>query len=135
MPLLDVTSVLLDPDFAEPVTVLRRRENNNDYGEVEISEERIPVIGVVTSGGSPLERRPDGQIWPYAITVHTIFRLIGPSRDGDRPAGHYQPDVVLWNGARYLVHRLSDYSNFGAGFVSADCTALPFEGVADVSAG
>lgn len=117
MPRLDVTDVILDPDFCEAVTARRRTETINDYGESVVSTSDTTIFAVITFGRSDLARDSDGQNQPQTIVVHTPYRLVGPSEG-------YQPDVVIWRGRHYVVAKPLDYSQYGRGFVSAECTSI-----------
>jgi len=121
MPALDVAYILSDPTFAETVTIQRRAETVGADGISVQTATDVSISATVTSGSQPvLERNAGGQWQPDTIIVHTTFRLIGP-------AIGYQPDVVLWNGRRYLVTRTNDYSHYGGGFVRADCRAMDLQ--------
>jgi galactose-6-phosphate isomerase len=51
------------------------------------------------------------------IVVHTTFRLRGPTRG-------FQPDVVIWNGNRYVVRDIRDWTQFGVGYIRAECESM-----------
>lgn len=117
---LDVTEILDgDPDFCDTISVIRRTQTINDRGRVEVAEVQWDIIAVVTQGaGDELDRVPEGALISSAITVHTIERLIVAQGDIDA-------DEILFDGRRYIVTVLSDYSNFGRGFSAAVCTLKP----------
>ncbi len=125
MPFIDVTDVLTDPDFADEITVRRRAETINGYGEADRTVTTISGVSAVVTVGSqkPLERNADGQVQPNTITVHSMFRLL------DARVGQ-QPDVVTYNGQEFTVKKVFDWSRYGAGFICAECEAAPFKGPA-----
>lgn len=125
MPALDVSELLLDPDFAEPLTIQRRVDNVRPNGRNAIAWNTVfpAPYGVVLPkdtalAGNELERAPDGQYRGAALTVHTKFRLRGPSPG-------YQPDVMVWEGDPYVCTLVNNYSHYGAGFVQAEFTSMP----------
>ena len=121
MPLLDVSDVLADPDFADTMTVARSVQTVGDNGRVQISSQTIPISGVVTSdAGDILERVANGSRLKGSITVHTTFQLV--ASDGDTDA-----DVITWAGREYTVASVNDYSRYGAGFVAASCDLKPLQ--------
>lgn len=123
MPMLDVSEVLLDPMFAERLTIIRREEVVGENGRNQLSPTTITPkpVGVVTSESNERIKREDrGQYRDKGIRVHTKFRLRGPSKD----ASEFQPDIVQWNGNPYVVAQIDDYSQFGAGFTSALCMSM-----------
>lgn len=125
MPTLDVTDVLLDPDFCETLTVIRRQEGPLVKGRPSITETTIspaPVGVVLAQSDAPIQRGPDQQNLPRLIQVHTPFRLRGPSKDPVSGA-IYQPDIIVWGGDRFVVNKVQDFSRFGRGFIQADCSS------------
>lgn len=124
MPMLDVMDVLLDPDFCEELTIQRRQQGTDAKGRAALTVTTIDPkpFGVVEPvADQPMVRGPDQQNLPRLLSVHTPFRLRGPSRDG---AGvDFQPDLIIWNGDPYVVNKVQDYSHYGAGWVQADCSS------------
>lgn len=116
MPLLDVTDVLYDPMFATSITVLRTTEgidsNGRGYKGPEVSTTVVAVV--IPQSGAVLQRLAEGSNISESITVYTEFRL-SASVDGQ------SADEILWNGRRYVVKNVSDYSQYGRGFMSAVC--------------
>lgn len=125
MPFIDVTDVLTDPDFADTITVKRRVETINGYGEAVRDVTTIGGVSAVVTAGSqkPLERNADGQVQPNTITVHTMFRLL------DARVGQ-QPDIVIYNAQEFTVKKVFDWSRYGGGFIAAECEAAPYKGPA-----
>lgn len=119
MPDIDVSDILLDPDFCELLTVTRRAETmvkgRSTTTPTTISPQ--PVGVVIPQNDSPMMRGPDQQNLPRLIQVHTPFRLRGAS------AG-YQPDLITWKGADYVVNKVQDFSSYGGGFIQADCSSV-----------
>ena len=124
MPQIDVSDVLLDPVVAgEAFTVQRRIETVNNFGQSTISVETFPAVGAITpSGDNSLVRDEAYQTNAKSIQVLTAFRLRGAAKDG--AGNRYQPDLVLWKGDSFVVRMVSDYSQYGAGFVQADCVSI-----------
>ncbi len=113
MPLLDVSEVLTDPDFADTIKVYRQAVTISDTGRSIRSESIFKTIAVVTPDQwSTLQRQAEGSNVSETITIITQFRLI-PSMDG------YDADEIVWNGKRYVVTAVGDCSRYGAGFVEA----------------
>jgi hypothetical protein len=117
--LLDVSEVVLDPDFSTEFSVVRRSAVTDINGETATTEVTTPgVIGTVyPSEPSSVDRRDDGQMIGHAVTIVTQYRLRGPS------AG-YQPDrVVLEDGITYTVVGVKPW-RFGQGFIEAEALAM-----------
>ena len=127
MPLIDVTDVLSDLDIAcQSFSVVRRTETVNTHGEALQSEQILgPFVGAVQPvGDQSLVREEAYTTSKSAISVWTTFRLYDASRSVGGVT--YQPDLVLWDGEYYLVRALNPWSDFGAGFVQADCIGFAY---------
>lgn len=123
-PWLDVTEVILSPEFMDAFTVIRRQETISNKGRSVVTLTPISVKGVITTPGpNALFREPEQQTMGHAILVVTKFRLRGPSKSGGQS---FQPDIVLFNGNHYVVTHLNEYSRYGAGFVEAQCEETDF---------
>ena len=124
MALLDVTEVLIDPDFMDMGLVCKRSNQSiGDNGRATNAVTSTPFGGVVTSDkGDILERIAGGERKKGSITIHTMFRLTAGAGED------ITADVVTWQGRDYTVANVNDYSHFGRGFVAASCDLLPLAG-------
>jgi hypothetical protein len=126
VPSIDVTDILADTDIAgESFSVARRLETVNGYGESSTASATLSAFGSVTPTGSNQVLRDGAYVTiTNAIQVITTFKLIGPEKDGG--LNRYQPDVVTWHGETFVVSSVQDFTNYGAGFVQADCVSTTF---------
>lgn len=119
---LDVTDIVLDPDFIDRLQCERQTQVIGDDGIATSTTQLITFVGVVTNdSGDKLKRGAAGERVSGNITVHSRTKLIAGA-DGI-PA-----DIVNFNGRRYTVSAVSDYSHFGRGFVAATCDLIPLAG-------
>lgn len=116
MPNLDVNIVLLDPDIGGVRFQVRRRASaTGANGRTQTADDLHDAVGIVVMDEKAMERADDSEHGGVeTIQVLTPFALRGVSQG-------FQPDVVLWNGAEYLVKKVAPYRHFGAGFVKASC--------------
>lgn len=124
MPDLDVSDVLLDPDFAQALTIKRRTETVGTNGRSSVVFTTVspaPYGVILPQNDAPLVRGPDQQHLPALISVHTPYRLrsVAPGA---------QPDIVVWNGADYVVDKVYPFGDFGSGFVAAECSLMTHVG-------
>ncbi|MBN5205179.1 head-tail adaptor [Serratia marcescens] len=123
MPLIDVTEVLLDPDFVDTTLVCHRQiQSRDDDNFTTNTQQDIPFSGVVTVDHSLEARRmAAGQNINGAILIVTQFRLTQgqPGLDAD---------VVTYRGREYRVTFVDPYTAYGAGFVQAHCELMEFDG-------
>lgn len=118
MPLLDVSEILADPDFAadDGFAVTRRVATANTYGETTITETAYTAAGVVLAGGGDtLTTLQDAQQAASTIEIYTPFKLVVAT-------GTTLADLVEWQGTIYVVSAIQDWGAFGAGFYHATCT-------------
>jgi len=123
MPGLDVSDVLLDPDFmSKGIDCKRTAVVPGDNGRSQTTVTNSKFNGVVTSNdGFKLDRRPDGTVIKGAINIHTRFVLT----EGD--AGH-QADEITWQGREYIVSQTLPNTQYGRGFIKAICILKPISG-------
>ncbi|CAI9401592.1 head-tail adaptor [Lelliottia sp. T2.26D-8] len=129
MPLLDVSEVLLDPDFMDTTLICHRQIQTVDADNFPTnSQQDIPFSGVVTVDRSlEAKRIAAGQTIGGAILIVTGFRLTqGQVATGT--TGDLDADVVTYNGRNYRVTFVDPYTSYGAGFVQAHCELVEFNG-------
>lgn len=119
---LDVSDVLIDPDFMDALICHRNAVVVGSNGRNQTQSTSTPFYGVVTTNsGLNMDRREDGTIIKGAINIHTQFALLS----GD--SGH-KADEIEWKGKRYIVSQILDNQHYGAGFVKAICELKPLSG-------
>lgn len=122
MPLLDVAEILLDPDFVDSLVCTRNTQTVGNDGIAVDAQNSTPFYGVVTNNtGDLLMRLAEGSRINGSITVHSQF-LLQAGSDG------LDADIVTWNGRRYTVTNVGDWSRFGIGFTAANCELIPLSG-------
>jgi hypothetical protein len=123
MPLLDVSEVLLDPDFADALVCTRQDQMVGNDGIAVNATADTPFVGIVTAAsGNNLVRTPDGAYTKGDICIITPY-VLRTSATGDGVA-----DILTWNGIRYTVTQVNDYSRYGSGFVWAVADIIPLGG-------
>lgn len=123
MPTLDVTDVLLSPEFLDTSLVVKRSEQTvDDDGYAQNTVTQTQFGGVVTVDRSLEARRMQaGQVISGAILIITTYRLTSGNTGIDA-------DIVTYRGREYRVTFVDPYTAYGAGFVQAHCELQPFDG-------
>lgn len=123
MAFLDVSDVLLDPDFTDTFIVNRRVEVvSSATGRSATTVFKKPTFGVVTATGSDdLSRLQDADVFKRSITIVTKFKLRGEVEDNAKT--NWKPDLITWRGDNFIVKVIDLYPQFGAGFVQAICSS------------
>lgn len=117
MPLLDVSDVLLDPDFTMAGLVCTRTPRTLVKGRaVDGAPVETPFSGVVTpDDGKTFARVPDLTETNEIVLVFTAYRLQAADPDNNVDA-----DLVTTPDGVYTVKQVTPF-HFGAGFVAAKC--------------
>lgn len=120
---IDVTELFTDPDFTNLDLICERNSQTvTGQGLAVNATRQYQFAGVVTNdAGDKLQRGTDGARVTGNINIHTRFRL----SDG---GATLDADNVIWQGRRYVVSNVLDWSHFGRGFVNAECTLLDLTG-------
>ena len=116
MALLDVSDLVIDPDFTNGFALIKRAASINQYGEMNLAETTTNVFGVIQNiNNETLKRFPDAAEFSDGIQVWYKGKLEAQS------AGGYC-DVIVWQGQRFLVKIVTEqFMNWGAGWTSALC--------------
>ena len=117
---LDVSDVLLDPDFMTMDLMCKRvAVSVGNKGRSNKSEQSFQFSGVVTTNnGQNMDRREDGTLIKGAINIHTRTKLTA----GD---ANNQADEITWKGKTYYVVQVFDNLHYGRGFNKAICDLKP----------
>ena len=116
-----MSDALLDPMLLDYFAVIRRKESISDHGRAVISAQTLPRIFGNVNAASPndLERLGDYQFQGAALSIVTRFKFYAESETA--LLQDYQPDLIYWDSAYYIVKTLENYSRYGPGFVQAIC--------------
>jgi galactose-6-phosphate isomerase len=117
MATLDVGWVALCPEFVDVFEVVRRPELVTMQGRTETyGGTTIRAFGTLyPTGDNSLVRQDDYTRAAKTMTIVTPFRL-------RMSAPGFQPDFVLYRGNTFVVTNVQDYTQYGDGFVVAECS-------------
>lgn len=128
MPLLDIAELLTDPDLAAVAfSVTRRQQVMGSNGVASVVTTDIPNLfgAVYPTGDQSLTRDEAYETQASSIHVVTTFKLRLAAEKIDDSTS-WLPDLVLWKGNHYLMKASDDFTQYGAGFVSADGILFEF---------
>lgn len=104
---LDMSDVLLDPDFRTDFAVVRSVESVDGHGRTQTTTTELQVQGVIhPATEEELKILPEAQRVEEIIAVYTATRLTA----GDDTHG---ADRAAWQGGTYKVLKVLDYGQFG----------------------
>lgn len=112
---VDVSSILADPEMVDPIVHIHRKSWVNEYGENVLTEQGFPTYGSVQpASGKTLMRLPE----LYRVVNVMSFWLRGKIiTDGSSK----YPDLLVFNGQRYAVQVVFDWTNWGDGWCEGTC--------------
>lgn len=117
MALIDVSDILLDPDFMSPVSLVHRVPTVNSKGENSLAETTVVTVGSVQpASGKTLQRLPEAL---RVADVSSFWVKAGIVADGTNK----YPDILIFGGRRFQVQTVMDWSNWGAGWAEGTCVA------------
>lgn len=112
---IDVTDVLSDPDFVDPMTIINRKPTVNEFGENTLAESGSPTVGSIqAASGKTLQRLPEAL---RVINVQSFWVKGKIVSDGSCQ----YPDILSFKGQRFAVQAVFDWTNWGAGWCEGTC--------------
>jgi galactose-6-phosphate isomerase len=126
VPSIDVNEVILGGDIAgEAFQVIRRRQTMVDGMAVEVETLLTGMVGAIApTGDNSLVRAEGFTEQNETLQVVTNFMLRGPSRTADD--AEWMADLVVWQGSRYIVRTVNNFSQYGRGFIQAECLSFDY---------
>lgn len=112
---IDVTEILADPDFVDPLVLIHRKSSVDDFGENKLVEQGFPTYGSVQPvSGKTLARLPD----ELRVADVNSFWIKGKIVSDGKCQ---YPDVISFNGQRYAVQMVFDWTAWGEGWTEGTC--------------
>lgn len=116
---IDVSDVILDPEFSSPIQIISRIPVQNSLGENKLTETVRKTYGCVQpADGKTIERLPEGlrvaDIQSFWVKGRNVIVASSP--------GKYS-SVLVFQGMRYQVQHLFPWGHFGQGFQEGVCIA------------
>lgn len=122
---VDVTQLLFDLDFVDPVTIVRQVETVGDDGIVSYETQRYDIwASIQSAGGDELLMNPDLARTGGTYEITTTFPLVTAT-------DLTKADTVLWHDVEFVVISVGRFGNFGGQFegIMAIKTLSPPAGV------
>jgi hypothetical protein len=114
---VDVSELLSDPDFVDPIQVITRYPRINSLGEQSFSEKVLNTYGSV----QPASYRAVQKL-PEAMRVANVSSFFFKGQIVASAPGQYA-SILVFKGQRYQVQTVTDWSNFGNGYTEGTCIA------------
>jgi hypothetical protein len=112
---IDVTDLLTDPDFVNPVILITRVPFVNSLGENTVKETSLNTVGSVQpASGRVIQRLPE------AMRVANMSSFWVKAEIIANDSGKYS-SILVFNGKRYQVQTVFDWQNYGPGYSEGLC--------------
>lgn len=116
MALIDVTDILVDPDFVNEIQIIRRVASVNNLGENQVNESE-PII---TVGSVQPASQKDIIRLPEAMRLKDLRSFWVR---GEIKAGGVYPDILVFANKRFQVFAVEPWDNYGSGWNRGLCVA------------
>lgn len=114
---IDVTEVLSDPDFIDPIALIDRKPSVNSFGENVLTESKLVTVGSVQpASGRAIQRLPE------ALRVANMSSFWFKGTIVASAPNKYTSQLVF-HGQRYNVVTVFDWTNWGSGWCEGLCVA------------
>jgi hypothetical protein len=114
---IDVSEVLLDPDFVDDVVHITRVSTTNGLGENVIQECRNNTFGCVQpANGKTINRLPE------LFRVANLMSFWLQSKIVTSEPGKYS-DLLVYRGQTFQVQNVFDWTSWGEGWCEGTCIA------------
>ena len=116
MALIDVSELMVDPDFVDACSIITRTPTVNSYGEqVIVDAAPIDTVGSVQPADTEtIEKLPE------ALRSRNVKSFFIKGVIPTLGTGKY-PSILSYQGKRYQIIYVADFSNFGAGYTEGAC--------------
>jgi hypothetical protein len=104
---IDVTQLLFDLDFVDPVTIVRSVETVGEDGIVSYEEKRYDIwASIQSASGDELLMTPDLARTGGTYEITTVFPLVTAT-------DLTKADTVIWHDVEFVVIAVAKFGNFG----------------------
>jgi hypothetical protein len=118
MAFIDVSELMSDPDFVDPITVINRTESLNSFGQATLLEAPVESVGSVQPANyRTVQKLPEAMRVANVCSFWVRGAAIIASSDGRYAS------ILVFRGVRYQVQTVADWSNFGEGYTEGTCVA------------
>jgi hypothetical protein len=112
---IDVSDLITDPDFVDPIMIIHRQSIVDQYGNNRLDEQGEPSFGSVQpASGKTLQRIPEAFRVASVMSFWVKGKIISDGRC-------QYPDIIIYKGSRYAVQVIFDWTNWGEGFSEGTC--------------
>lgn len=117
MALIDVSELMVDPDFVDKMVLVTRVSKVNNLGQNVLTEAFENSFGSIQpASGQTLERLPEAMRNVNMVSFWFKGKIIATA------AGKYS-SLLIFKGSRFNVKTVFDWTNWGEGWSEGLCIA------------
>jgi hypothetical protein len=110
--MIDLSSVVTDPRFAQTFTV-KRFSGKWQAGRFVETPTEIQMVGTISiANAKQIQFIPEGDRIGGEIAIHTTQPLYN-SRNGTDVSQGGTSDLVIWHNDEYKIYQVNEYSDYG----------------------
>ena len=110
--MIDLSELLTDPDFSEPISIARTNVSWLLSGEKPTTSITIPAIAIVTpTSAEDVQQLPEGDRVSGAMTFRSTTVLQMAYENG--ATGSTEADIVTWRGQPWKIVYVWPWNSFG----------------------
>lgn len=114
---IDITDLLVDPDFVDQLSLITRKPSVNSYGENYLEETTLDSVGSIQPADyKTLMRLPEALQKEDVSSFWFKGEIIAT-------ADCRYPSLLVFRGKRYQVRQIADWTNWGQGWCEGICVA------------
>lgn len=114
---IDVSELMSDADFVDKIQVITRTPWVDNFGVNHMGEIAIDSVGSVQPANFKTVQK-----LPEAMRVANVSSFWFKGKIVASAPGLYS-SILVFNGQRYQVQTVADWSNFGEGYTEGTCVA------------
>lgn len=112
---IDVSELMIDPDFVDPVVLVHRTPTVSNLGENSLQEITVATVGSVQpASGQTIQRLPDAMRVGDVNSFWVRGEIVS---DGNCQ----YPDLIQYKGVAYAVQTVNNWTNWGGGWSVGTC--------------
>jgi len=112
---IDVSELMVDPDFVDAIQIINRTSYVDNLGQNHIQEVIFNTVGSVQPADFKTVQR-----LPEALRVENLYSF-WVKADIILGGNARYPSLFVFHGKRFQVRTVSDWSNFGEGYSEGTC--------------
>lgn len=114
---IDVSELMSDPDFVGPIVHIRRKPVVNGFGQQILTECKTEMVGSVQPmSAKNIDRVPESLRVKNLLTFFVKGKIVATE-------GNQYPDILVYQGFRFQVLAIRDWSSWGGGYSEGECVA------------